>query len=383
MSRPLTLAALLVVLPGVQRCAAEPPGEPDSALPVDPAAERELLELGGPGLTVRRTDHFLIAYDTSKESVTALVSRLEATHRAVYRFCRINELPAQPLRRRLQILFFESPEQYAEVARAARFNSNGSAGFYSQRTNVATFFNILNAPELRDINRRIQQLESAIESLRKAKPVDRDAVRAKARERSSMINVRDRVVERINRTTVQHETAHQLFFNAGVHVRGAQNPDWLVEGLACLFETPPSQSGAGAGTVNQARLSDFRSCLGNGNPKANLKAKDLEVALSSGKFVPLRTLIGDTSLFLRRNDPNLVHYYSQAWALVCYLQRAKRDELADYLRLLGQRPVGLEISSEQEIADFESVFGPLDERFQRRWVAYILVNLRFKPSELQ
>jgi hypothetical protein len=96
----------------------------------------------------------------------------------------------------------------------------------------------------------------------------------------------------------------------------------------------------------------------------------------------LRRLVADSSLFTRRNDPNLVHYYSQAWALVCYLQRTKRDQLSEYLRLLGTRQVSRVVTPEQEIADFESVFGPPDENFERRWAAYILANLRFKPSEL-
>ena len=363
-------------------CPGQPAEPPTPSLPADPAAERELVEIGGPGLRLRRTEHFVVAYNASDESPTALISRLEATHRSVYRFCRINKLPARPLSRRLQVLFFDTYDEYARIARAAGFSYQGSVGFYSQRTNVATFYNILNSPQLSEINRLIEQAEGRIERLRRTRPIDRRALRVQVRERFRLVNVRDRTVERLNRSTVQHETAHQLLFNAGVHVRGARNPDWLVEGLACLFETPPSASGAGAGAVNQLRLADFRACLGEADPGGQLKADDLQTALAAGKFVPLSRLVSDPTLFTRRADPNLVHYYSQAWSLVCYLQRAKREKFAEYLGLLGQRQVGQPVGPEQEIAEFQSIFGSLDERFERRWAAYILTKLRFKPSEL-
>jgi hypothetical protein len=382
MSRPLIWLALLVSPLVAWPCPGQPAEPPTPSLPVDSAAERELLEIGGPGLRLRRTEHFVVAYNTSDESLTALISRLEATHRSVYRFCRINELPARPLSRRLQVLFFDTYDEYARIAQAAGFSFQGSVGFYSQRTNVATFYNMFNSPELSEINRLIEQAEGSMERLRGTRPIDRQALQVQVKERSRLVNVRDRTVERINRSTVQHETAHQLLFNAGVHVLGAHNPHWLVEGLACLFETPPSASGAGAGAVNQLRLADFRACLGDGDAGGKLKHDDLGTALAGGKFVPLRRLVSDPTLFTRRADPNLVHHYSQAWALVCYLQRAKREQFAEYLRLLGQRQVGQAVAPEQEIADFESIFGPLDERFERRWAVFILTKMRFKPSEL-
>lgn len=344
------------------------------------ASEQRLLALAGPGARLRRTDHFLIAYDTPERTVRSLVSRLEATYRSVYRLCKINDIPAVQPEGRLEVLFFHDYETYGRYAAACRFPHQGSAGFYDQRSNVAAFVNILNLPELGQLNRLVAQSDERIERLRAARPVNRLALKAERRKKQSITNQRNRIVERTNRLTVQHEVAHQVFFNSGVHVPGARNPGWLVEGLACLFETPPSSSGAGAGTTNQMRLADFRACLGNGDPRARLKAEDFEVALESGRLLPLRDLVGDTTLFNRRDDPNLVHYYSQAWALVFYLQRSRRAEFADYLRLLEQRKIGQDTTRASELADFESVFGPLDDDFQRRWASFI-VSLRFKPSE--
>ncbi len=360
---------------------AQAPEPADVPPPPDPAAEQRLLERAGPGMSLRGTDHFLIAYNASPESLSALISRLEATHRAVYRFCEINDLPARPLTQRLEVIFYETYEQYGQAADKIGFAYQGSSGFFSRSTNVATFYNMLNSPDLAGINQKIADAERRLDRLGKSASGDREASRKAAAERGRLVNIRDRAVEHINRTTVQHETAHQLFFNAGIHVRGARNPQWLVEGLACLFETPPSASGAGAATTNQMRLADFRECVGHGNAKARLKLEDVRAAIADGKLVALPTLISDADLFLERTNPRLVQHYSQAWSLVFYLQRAKREQFAEYLRVLNQRGVGAAVTPEQELADFQAVFGPVDERFERAWASFVL-DLRFKPSEL-
>src|SRR5262249_26146628 len=44
-----------------------------------------------------------------------------------------------------------------------------------------------------------------------------------------------------NLTTVIHEATHQIAFNSGCHRRSADNPVWLVEGLAMYFEAPQVQ----------------------------------------------------------------------------------------------------------------------------------------------
>src|SRR6516165_385823 len=41
----------------------------------------------------------------------------------------------------------------------------------------------------------------------------------------------------LNIATVIHEATHQIAFNSGVHVRKADNPLWLLEGMAMYFET--------------------------------------------------------------------------------------------------------------------------------------------------
>ena len=363
---------------GLCRAGAQAPA--DATPGPDPAAEVALLDRLGPDARLRRTDHFLIAYDTPEETIRSLVSRLEATYRAVFRVCAVNGIPAEHPGERLEVLCFHRFEDYARFAAESGFAAAGTAGFYNQANNLAAFVNVLNLPELSALNRSVETHRRRLDTLRAARPSHREALDRQQRQWRRLAGERDRFVERANRLTVQHEAAHQILFNAGVHVRGAQNPGWLVEGLACLFETPPSRWGAGPGATNQMRLGDFRSSLGGGDPSARLRPDDIQRAFESGTFVPLRELVGEADLFSRREDPNLVYHYCQAWSLVCYLQRAHRLEFAEYTRRLAGRRPGERLPAEAEIAEFEDVFGPLDERFERRWARYVL-SLRFRPGE--
>src|SRR5690606_18797083 len=52
-----------------------------------------------------------------------------------------------------------------------------------------------------------------------------------------------------NIATVVHEATHQMAFNSGMHTRLADNPLWLVEGMAMFFETPDLTSRSGWRTV--------------------------------------------------------------------------------------------------------------------------------------
>jgi hypothetical protein len=184
--------------------------------------------------------------------------------------------------------------------------------------------------------------------------------------------------DHINQTVIQHEVAHQVLFNAGVHVREADNPKWLVEGLACLFETPPGATGTGASVVNQSRLRDFRSAVAGEREKRRLTARDLRNAIVAGRIAAVGDLVSDDRLFHQRGEAGATHY-ATVWALVHYLQRQRREELADYIREIGQRPVNRIYSGEEERATFARHFGQIDDAWLDAWGRYIL-RLRLRAT---
>src|SRR5262245_25975677 len=55
-------------------------------------------------------------------------------------------------------------------------------------------------------------------------------------------------IEASLKDTMLHEATHQAAFNAGLHTRIGENPKWVVEGLATVFEAPGVRNaGANAG----------------------------------------------------------------------------------------------------------------------------------------
>lgn len=363
-------------------------------LPTGPEQPQALLETAGSGFSVKSTPHFLIAHRTTDAEVRPFVTRVEQTYQSIQRFCRANGLPFRPPERKLEILFFDTAEEYAVYARRMGFFSIGTYGFYQEATNRSAFYNMENEPALLEMRRdlrssreRVAQIEQSL--ARAAGPSvavtleygdGRRRTMTVAQAKAELAKMRDELrrldarannyAERINRTIIQHETAHQVFFNVGVHVRGGPNPVWLIEGLATLFETPPSGSGSGAGAINQMRLLDFRTAVSAGNPTRDLKPDALFAALRDGRLLPLDELLTQSEAFTTRG-PEGASRYAQAWALVHFLQRQRTPAFADYLRIVSSRRPGQRIDKRREIADFEKAFGPIGDEFVRRWAGFI------------
>ena len=66
-----------------------------------------------------------------------------------------------------------------------------------------------------------------------------------------------------NADTIIHEATHQTAFNVGIHNRFTEQPRWLVEGLATMFEARGVWNSQSYQTLkdrlNRGRLADFQS----------------------------------------------------------------------------------------------------------------------------
>ncbi len=339
----------------------------DDATESKPAAETELLKIAGDGFQTKSTAHFLIAYEGDSETLTDFIARVEATYVGVYRFLKIHDLDSTEPTQKLQIIFFDHPDAFLDYGKRTDANLAGAAGFYSPRTNRAAFYDALNMRRLEGVKEQIASIELSLKD-RRSSPGNRQAILKQLRR---LRNERDQTIESVNQLVVQHEVAHQVLYNAGLHSRHADQPIWLVEGLACLFETPPNRNGAGFATVNQYRLLNLREAIsGEVSPK-RVKATGYKDAVRQGRLVSLRRLIGDRSLF-DTGRSNVENAYAQAWSLVHYLHRRKRVEFGDYLTVLARRPVDREYSPAMELMIFEKVFGKVDEAFVTDWLDFCL-----------
>jgi hypothetical protein len=144
-----------------------------------------------------------------------------------------------------------------------------------------------------------------------------------------------------NIATVIHEATHQIAFNSGMHTRLADNPLWLVEGMAMYFETPDLSSKTGwktAGAVNDERLGQFRDFLGR-----------------SRKPDSLETLVASDARF--NDDGQMPDAYGEAWALTQFLVRTRKEAYVKYLNTLAAKAPLVLDTPEERLAEFRAAFG--------------------------
>ncbi len=397
--RRTALIALVFAAPGASQPPATRPA--DRSLPEAPGQAESLLEAAGPGYTLRRTPHFLVAYNSPRSTLESLVTRLESTYAAVLWLCSSVGIEPRPLPTRLEVVFHDRPADYLAWAARAGFSGAGTYGFYSESSNRSAFYNVANDPELLALEGTIADLRANLDGImgfvrqsrgsgeyelryadgrrvRLDRPAAERELKRMDRELKSLDRRRDAYGDRVNRTVVQHETAHQVLFNVGLHVRGTAQPRWLVEGLACLFETPPGPLGTGLGVVNEYRLRDLREAVGARADGARLSGADLAEAVAGGRLPGPRELILDPARLAASGD-RATAAYAVAWGLTHYLHRVRRDDLAACLRVLSARRAGQRVTPREELELFERHFGPADDAFVARMGDY-LFRLRLRPS---
>lgn len=369
-TKPVTAAALALCL------GAEPPPKP----PVGPKTAQRLRAVAGEPFKIRETDHFTIAYNTDYGVIRPLVGRLEGTFDAAWRFAAEYNLADKPPAQRLEVIVFDRFEEFRRYAERVGVTAGGMAGFYHPTTNVAAFCNMYNSPALTNLGGEIDRIQRQHAALVSA---NRPATLTQRKQlRSALSNLtasRETLVTRFNRLVIQHEGAHQVLFNLGVHVRGAKNPDWLIEGLACQFEVPQGDRTGRIRNINQMRLGDLREALGL---TANVRQTTPEAhkkALATRRVIPLTDLVSGEG-FAEQPAEGVAYRYAQAWSLVFHLSRRYGGAFERYLKRLAARAPGEAVEPKRELAEFESLFGQIDAAFETHWLTHI-VGLRYDPHE--
>lgn len=121
--------------------------------------------------------------------------------------------------------------------------------------------------------------------------------------------------------TIVHEAVHQLAYNTGIHERLADNPQWVVEGLATMFEEPAvfdsrSATRTVAGRINQQQLVTLRRLT---EDPAALERQ-------------LNALITSNDMFKR--DPQTA--YALSWGLTFYLAERMSSQYGNYTQRMAR-----------------------------------------------
>ena len=296
----------------------------------------------------------------------------------------------------MEAIFFDLKEDYDRYCAGISLPSAGTYGVYDRTADRSAFYNIAGSPEMAGINKTLEAIQTGIAALEnelrgtedqppttihiltvngQSLLLTRQELKSRvetARWELRKIRIRQAdYIERINFTVIQHETAHQVLHNIGVLSSIMEKPRWLVEGLACLFETPFDLTSKDIVRVNHFRLKDLIASITGDNHSRKPTLADLQKAITDGRCVSLRRLINEPDLLLE-DGPRLSSYYAVAWSLTYFLNRAYPVSFAAYLRDLAGRSKGSLFSVDQEIALLEKHFGPLNDAFVAEWSTFVL-----------
>lgn len=152
--------------------------------------------------------------------------------------------------------------------------------------------------------------------------------------------------------TLIHEATHQIAFNTGLHNRMGNNPRWIVEGLAMMFETTVGR-GRQPTIANPTRLKRFRQML------------------EEERTIPLADFVADCEPAFRGNA---LDAYAQAWAVTYYLSETRRADYTRYLKAIASNDPLAESTPETRLAEFRHSFGEdvswLEVQMQRFYTRY-------------
>ncbi|MCA9258839.1 MAG: DUF1570 domain-containing protein [Planctomycetales bacterium] len=302
--------------------------EPFKLLEREELGKRILAELP-PGFQIHDSTNYLICYNTTRSYAIWTSSLLERLNKAFLAFwkrkgCEL-EVPSQPL----PVLIFSDEQSYADYAQAELGPGAASViGYYSLTTNRIMMYDL-----------------TGLQSLRRE-----ESLRGSRRDISVLLSLP--AAEPLVATIV-HEATHQIAFNCGLQTRFADNPIWMSEGMAVFFETPDlssSRSWRGIGSVNYPRWDHY----------CDLEADDA--------LIPLPQLLSDDQTFRTRDTA--LDAYAQAWAWNYFLIKWRPKEYVAYLKEIAAKPVLIQDTPKQRLADFKRHFGDdleaLQDEFDRR-----------------
>jgi len=155
--------------------------------------------------------------------------------------------------------------------------------------------------------------------------------------------------------TMVHEATHQVAFNTGLHSRMGENPKWIVEGLATVFESPgvrdsASRRGKAFERINRERYLHFQNFA-----QSRRKPKSLAAFVSGDRLFQTAPLDA----------------YAQAWALSFYLVETRPSEYAKYLKTIASRDPMKDYPAKDRLEDFRNAFGQDLEMFEAKFLRFI------------
>ena len=377
----------------------------------DPAQEELIRDLKETKYQPYVSDqgHFCIYaqfFSTDKYTESAVKRRLalmEETLETFYYWFAIQKtepgqaLPSQPNmpKHRLIAILANSKEEF--LVRHQYWGSNPMVadGFTPQRDNVIVMsakprvmdpmfdeFDKLLTNKIQDANTKLQQYKIAITredlltgKVNEIKGAGQIAIFIGAAQTAVVLC--KTLEDEAERATVTHEVVRQLLTASEMFPRNVQVPDWTVEGLAALFETPMTSLYPTVGAPSWLHLVSFKHMT-----KGKASSEVLFNVVTDRYFQEARKLSAELqdsreNTALRASEAEAWEMArSTSWAFVYYLSKnGKLDRLFKYGDELNRLPRDMDLGDFVQQRSFAKAFEMSDTKDPRRIASLPLANM--------
>ncbi len=266
----------------------------------------------GEGFSTLATKHYLIAYNTDPayaEWCSELLERFYAGYFAYWKKLKLDLHEPDSL---LTVIIFRNKDEFQAFYEAdVGQKTQSSFGYYSIRRNRSVLYDFSGLEG--DDRKKVASIKRAMKKVP------------------------------FNLSTIVHEGTHQLAFNSGLHTRYADNPVWLTEGIAMLFEAPDFGSKKWTAI---GRLTDWR--------KNTLSGKLTQLDANS-----LSQLTQSDDRF--RSEETANHAYAEAWGLTLFLMNRRKKQFTEYIKAVGKKPPLIWDKPEERLKLFSDLIGEPEE----------------------
>lgn len=293
-----------------------------------------LLKELGRGYETKTTRHYVVA--AARGRARKYVELFEEIYRAFHMHFSVRGFEIDRPEFPMVAIVFPSHAAFSKYARGDKVNARpGLMGYYMPTTNRVALFEGNSTTSRARGNWR----EPVTNPLRKWSQPDNwlktpsTEFETLARPAASLLPGPYGAIQSDLRDTMIHEATHQVAFNVGLHSRTRENPQWVVEGLATVFE-PDGMRISSKGRDVKYRINRERHAWFQDYAKRR-------PANSLGDFIKNDDLFKKATL----------DAYSQAWALSFFLIETRPRKYATYLKRLAAE------SGEDRARLFAEVFG--------------------------
>ncbi len=304
--------------------------------------------------TMYPSEHFVLATDADKTIANSTLHELEATYQHIQRWADSLELSIDTAHEAWPVIYFMHQLDYERNSYHVGTAATQEFGFYLPSQHLAIFLDITNHTQMRNADERIAQLQASIRTLAELSTDDNEAQRRKMREQlDALLTNKSHIHQRFQQLVVRHEAAHMILNGLGILNPNTTNPDWLTEGIACLFETQSPNNDRP--NSNPMRLADLQRALSQ--PPDSVPHQRQAI-------VPLATFVDETT-FSTRSTHETAWRYAQAWALVQYMQANHPTLFTSFLTCQARTTI---LPKSQKVSPcFKTTFLTNDSQFESQW----------------